>query len=306
VDINTGEIRETGKVASQWGADSRVGDNYINHMKAIRGLAAESLDRQFEIRVSLDGSRAVERFDQEIEITNLDTGQLIGRVRLNDQIWCASTAISNGGELYSMQTDKSLDLIALDTCEVIASHAIKQDFGKMAFNQAGTLLIYVDGWTGDCSVLDLATNIFSKRSRFRLEAGAVAIAPDGIIAAAGDAYEPWLRLYNIESGKRSAGFVGHEAGLRGASFSLDGKRLASVGNDGLMKIWDVPSQRLLVTFAPLPDGDWITYTPDGYYIGSERAEDYFVWTDGRKVVESSVYSAERRSPQRIAAALIVN
>jgi hypothetical protein len=41
--------------------------------------------------------------------------------------------------------------------------------------------------------------------------------------------------------------------------------LASAGADGVVRVWDVPTGRLLASLLPLDDGGWAAVTPDLRY-----------------------------------------
>lgn len=59
-------------------------------------------------------------------------------------------------------------------------------------------------------------------------------------------------------------FRGHSHQVAGVKLSPDGKRLASVGDDRTVRLWDVPTSKLLRTFAPKSNRlQWVAYAPNG-------------------------------------------
>ncbi len=302
-DPISGESREVRTEVNRLDSVLNLTDDCISHLNAMQGLGAMSANLCFEVKVSKLGRRAVVREGRRFAIYNLPAGQLIQKLSLGVNNCNTQIALSNDDTYMAVRVDDSIVAVSLDSGEVIWTIDKPDNLGQMAFAKNEPILVSVNDWTGECSVVNTELRFIRRMARLPYECGAIAVPPYGTSLASGDAYHPWLSTFDINTGKRNGQFKGHEAGIRGLDFSAVGQRLASVANDGLMKLWDVGSQRLIVTFAPLPEGNWITYTPDGYYIGSGGAEEYFVWTDGRKIVKSGVYAGERRSPERVAAAL---
>jgi WD40 repeat protein len=58
----------------------------------------------------------------------------------------------------------------------------------------------------------------------------------------------------------------------GIALSPDGKRLASASLDGIVQIWDVASEKLVMTLVNLPQSEWLAFSPAPRYRGSVNAE----------------------------------
>ncbi|MBN1797939.1 MAG: WD40 repeat domain-containing protein, partial [Spirochaetales bacterium] len=84
-----------------------------------------------------------------------------------------------------------------------------------------------------------------------------------------------LKMWDVNTGKLIRSFSGHHI-VYNASFSPDGKRIVSASTrDKSFKLWDVATGRLIVTFMTIGNqGDWMLYTPDGYYTCSDNAYTY--------------------------------
>jgi hypothetical protein len=52
--------------------------------------------------------------------------------------------------------------------------------------------------------------------------------------------------------------------------------------------------------------EWIAYTPEGYYTGSENAARYIRWRVGDKLLPAEAYAKEFHRPDLVQKALQVN
>ena len=74
----------------------------------------------------------------------------------------------------------------------------------------------------------------------------------------------WRYLWNVSRGDQIATLTGHQWIVTGAAFSPDGKRVASCGMGGEVRVWDVASHACLRKFNPDTETLWsVAFTPDG-------------------------------------------
>ena len=59
-------------------------------------------------------------------------------------------------------------------------------------------------------------------------------------------------MYDTETGERVASCKGHDGGIFVIAFHPDGKRLATGGFDGVVRIFDASSGEEVQSFVPVP------------------------------------------------------
>ena len=78
-------------------------------------------------------------------------------------------------------------------------------------------------------------------------------------------------------GKRLGDFVGHERDVWAVAPSPDGRLLVSGSADQTVRVWNLTTRELIVTLFNGSDGEWVMWTPQGYYTSSPNAEGIVGW-----------------------------
>jgi WD40 repeat protein len=112
---------------------------------------------------------------------------------------------------------------------------------------------------------------------------AAAWSPDGKQLLSGAGVEDPVRLWDT-NGNLVRKYVGHKKDVEGVAFHPLWRRIVSVSEDGMMKVWDADSPSELFTVIPFKDGQFLAYTPDGCYTGSKEADKRFKLLSGGKEV----------------------
>lgn len=100
--------------------------------------------------------------------------------------------------------------------------------------------------------------------------------------------------------------AGHAGPVTVTSFSPDGSQVASGSYDGTVKVWDPKTGRLLATFLSAGRSGWMTYTQDGYLIGSDEAMKRVMmkWKHGGNQYSAvNIFPRENPNPRKVAEAL---
>ncbi len=100
-------------------------------------------------------------------------------------------------------------------------------------------------------------------------------SPDGqqIVSGGGNGV---LTAYGLD-GTKLGSFVGHEGEVWSIAFSPDGRYLVSGSADQTLRLWNSKTRELLATLFSGADGEWVMWTPEGFYGGSKGGARLVGW-----------------------------
>ncbi len=79
------------------------------------------------------------------------------------------------------------------------------------------------------------------------------------------------------TGKSLGNFTGHEGLIWAVAPSPDGRFLVSGAGDQTVRLWNLKTQELLVTLFYGQTGEWVMWTPEGFFTGSENGGKLVGW-----------------------------
>jgi WD40 repeat protein len=256
-------------------------------------------------RVVASGGRASRK------LWDVQSGKLIrsfGDAPVVDSYWVRSIAFSPDGRMIvSGDTDKTVKLwdvrsgklirkleghagrisaVVLSHDGQIVASASVDGVIKVWDLKSGTLANSIETSPGLHKDPDLGTYV------------ALCFSPDGRTIAARSGKR--IGLWEVQSGRLIRMLEQQSDGFGSFAFFPDGRTLAAGSSDTTIKLWSLDAGQLIVSLLALDDGNWISYTPDGYYTGSQGASKYVTWRVGNRVYEFDQFFERFFKPEIVA------
>ena len=116
-----------------------------------------------------------------------------------------------------------------------------------------------------------------------------------------------LVLYRADTGEVVRQFVGHTGEVEAVAVSPDDRTLVSGSADRTVRLWDMESGKNLLSFFVGADGEWIAWTPEGYYKSSLYGDKYIGWHLNQGADKAAeYYTVERFQKTFYQPAVVVN
>ncbi|HEX8834396.1 MAG TPA: WD40 repeat domain-containing protein, partial [Abditibacteriaceae bacterium] len=175
--------------------------------------------------------------------------------------------------------DSNLGIFDILTGKLLARRRVSgSEHGNM---EPRLLAVSPDGeHFATCDTHTLALFGWSQKARILPTGGSVVamqFAPDGTLWATTN---DGRILHWSAGGKRLGEIVAHSGSVAGFALSPNGKRIASSGADGWLKLWDAQNAKILATVALFAGGkgtEYIVVRPNGSYTASSGANEFARW-----------------------------
>jgi WD40 repeat protein len=115
---------------------------------------------------------------------------------------------------------------------------------------------------------------------------AISFTPDGQSVLIG--LTPSIDAFDV-AGKRLGQFVGHTGTVRDVAPSADGRFLVSGSADQTVRLWNLQTRELIVSVFNGTDGEWVAWTPQGYYASSPNGDRIVGWQINKGADQAAEY-----------------
>lgn len=228
--------------------------------------------------------------DGRIRAWNLDDGSPRWSVEAGG-LWINAVAISPDGALVaSAAQDGSVRLWNSTDGAPVADLGRHRRLARALLFSADGKLLFSSGAGGRIVVWDLKTRaVFRDIELSDGFARGLALDSTGellLVAKMNGLIELWDWKRRLLRKK----LPGESYGTMALCFSPDDERIYSAHSSGSVKVWNTENASLLLNMVGFSDGQWLSFTPDGYYDCSSYGDRYVRWRRGQEILPLERYS----------------
>ena len=245
------------------------------------------------VAVSHDGSQVLfgsKRDDKPLELWDIASGKLVRRFLGFSAV--SSVAFAPDDRIFSAGLGAAAKFWETDSGRSIRAFTPFRSWGieSLTFSRDGKKVLFGGSMWASVSVpddsnlklIDASSGRTLQKFSTQVPVNSVAMSPDDKRALSGS-WGGTVSLWDISSGRPLYTFVGSQGAINTVEFSPDGKRVLSGGADGAVRIWNADNGKLVVSMFELGDGDWLTITPEGFFVASEHGAELLSVVQGLQV-----------------------
>lgn len=199
--------------------------------------------------LSDDGETAITGQGESCSVWTLATGQSVDFDGSGGELSPCGGRVVAGGVAHDVESRRELGRVPMSFCQIAADGSYLHTYGSRARQY------------------DLETGALTESLVAPFEIIGGAVSRDGSRIAAGGIFGG-VRVWDVPSEDIVATFPTSDRYNRAVAFSEDASRLVTITDDGFARLWDVDGQRELARFGLFEGGEWISFTPDGYFVGT--------------------------------------
>jgi len=252
-----------------------------------------------DVAITPDGEMLISAGrDDSIRLWKLEDASLIASIHA-DMLWVRRIAVSPDGRLFAAGGQNGhIRLHALDSASdtLLGTHA--RYVSSLHFSSDGRFL-FSAGAEGDIKVWNMTTltlyRVFTLENGFAHSMDIDRTGERLLIGRMNGIMEIWdwqrrLRMQTLPAASY---------GTMSAVFDSSGTRMYSAHTDGSIRIWNMLEASLLLSMTGFSDGQWLSFTPDGYYDCSAFGDRYVSWRRDQEEFPLERYKELYRRPDII-------
>ncbi|MGP1440337.1 MAG: eIF2A-related protein, partial [Treponema sp.] len=222
--------------------------------------------------------------DKTVKIWEVASGRCIKTLEGHTDAILSVSFSLDGKYLASGSTDETVKLweVASGKCiKTLTEHTYHVE--SVAYSPDGKYL--ASGSRDDTiNIYEAESGRLLKTFKFESPVTSVCYSPDGKYLAS-SSWDDSIKIWNVATEQCINTLTGHTAWVNSVCYSPDGSYLVSGSSDYTIRFWNASTGELLATTFNLKDDEWLTYTPEGFFSGSEWATKNFVHiVDGMKTI----------------------